>query len=162
MPDTRIEDVVLAEAIQDDLVERVRDHDAYAEAVRNTGLLRGDRAAESLIMLFLGPPGTGKTMTARALACKTGRPLYRLRRPSSPWVDWEGWLQATASAARVAGGILFVDDGDLVMEAFHRGRMVLLNLLDRYPGIAILATHREDQVDPALRRRANLHVPFAR
>lgn len=71
-PDARLGDLVLS----DDLEERLR-HVLLEQRQRDTLARHGLRPARRL--LLIGPPGTGKTSTARVLAAELGLPLFAIR-----------------------------------------------------------------------------------
>ncbi|QUW19364.1 ATP-binding protein [Agrococcus sp. Marseille-Q4369] len=71
-PDARLGDLVLS----DDLGERLR-HVLLEQRQRDTLARHGLSPARRL--LLLGPPGTGKTSTARVLAAELGLPLFAIR-----------------------------------------------------------------------------------
>lgn len=71
-PDARLGDLVLS----DDLGARLR-HVLLEQRQRDTLARHGLRPARRL--LLIGPPGTGKTSTARVLAGELGLPLFAIR-----------------------------------------------------------------------------------
>lgn len=71
-PDARLEDLVLS----DDLAARLK-HVLLEQRQRDTLARHGLQPARRLILI--GPPGTGKTSTARVLAGELGLPLFAIR-----------------------------------------------------------------------------------
>jgi SpoVK/Ycf46/Vps4 family AAA+-type ATPase len=71
-PDTRLSDMVLDDAIAERLERVVVEH-------RQRERLRAHGLTPARLLLLLGPPGTGKTMTASALAGDLGLPLFTIR-----------------------------------------------------------------------------------
>lgn len=71
-PDTRLSDMVLDDAIAERLERVVVEH-------RQRERLRAHGLRPARLLLLLGPPGTGKTMTASALAGDLGLPLFTIR-----------------------------------------------------------------------------------
>jgi SpoVK/Ycf46/Vps4 family AAA+-type ATPase len=71
-PDSKLEDMVLTDALRRSLL-RILTENRGLEKLRQHGL----RPRRKL--LFVGPPGTGKTMTARAIAGELHLPLYLVR-----------------------------------------------------------------------------------
>ncbi|MDQ6422317.1 ATP-binding protein [Paenibacillus sp. LHD-117] len=125
-------------------------------------------------MLFAGPPGTGKTMAAEVVAGELGLELYRvdLSRIVSKYIgETEQRLRELFEEARQSGAILFFDEGDAlfgkrteVKDAHDRYANMeaayLLQLIEAYDGVTILATNLMQNLDEALLRRMSVIVKF--
>lgn len=127
-----------------------------------------------LTALFAGPPGTGKTMAAEAIAAALDLPLYRI--DLSQVVDkyigeTEKNLRRLFDAADSADVILFFDEADAlfgrrteVKDAHDRYANLeisyLLERMERFKGLALLATNRKKDVDEAFLRRLRFVVEF--
>lgn len=127
-----------------------------------------------LMALFCGPPGTGKTMAAQVLARELGLDLYRIDLASvvSKYVGEtaKNLERVLASAARM-DVVLFFDEADAlfgkrteIRDAHDRyantDTNYLLQAIESYPGIALLATNRKGNVDGAFLRRLRHVVEF--
>jgi hypothetical protein len=124
--------------------------------------------------LFAGASGTGKTMAAEVIANELGQGLHRIDLSSvvSKWVgETEKNLERLFQAAEDSNGILFFDEADALfgkrLEAQHsQDRFAnieinyLLQRLETYPGLAILATNMKDALDPAFVRRLRFIIQF--
>ena len=127
-----------------------------------------------LCLLFHGPSGTGKTLTARALCRALGREPLVVSYPElvSKWV---GEMQKNTSAAfreaARAGKVLVFDEADAVFARRtevvtstdrHANNEVntLLMELERFPGVVILTTNHAGDFDTALERRIKHKVYF--
>jgi hypothetical protein len=127
-----------------------------------------------LTALFAGPPGTGKTMAAEALASAIGLPLYRidLSQVVNKYVgETEKNLRRVFDTADVAELILFFDEADSlfgkrseVKDAHDRYANLeisyLLERMERFKGLAILATNRRKNLDPGFARRLRFVIEF--
>ncbi|QNK59802.1 ATP-binding protein [Paenibacillus sp. PAMC21692] len=125
-------------------------------------------------LLFAGPPGTGKTMAAEVVAGELGLELYRvdLSRIVSKYIgETEQRLRELFEEARQSGAILFFDEGDAlfgkrteVKDAHDRYANMeaayLLQLIEAYDGVTILATNLMQNLDEALLRRMSVIVKF--
>lgn len=124
--------------------------------------------------LFAGPPGTGKTLAAEALAHSLGRDLYvvDVSMVISKYIgETEKALATVFAEAARAGVCLFFDEADAFFgkrtethDAHDRYANLetayLLQALDLYPDIAILATNIAANIDDALVRRIDIKVDF--
>ena len=124
--------------------------------------------------LFCGPPGTGKTMAAEVIAAELGLDIYKI--DLSHIVDkyigeTEKNLDAVFTAAEDANAILFFDEADAlfgkrseVKDAHDRHANVevayLLQKMDEYEGVALLATNLRHHLDDAFVRRMQAIVEF--
>ena len=126
--------------------------------------------------LFSGASGTGKTMAAEVVATELGLDLYKINLASvvSKWIgETEKNLDRIFTAAENANAILFFDEADAlfgkrseVRDSHDRYANVeisyLLQKMEEYEGIAILATNLRANLDDAFVRRltAVIHFPF--
>lgn len=127
-----------------------------------------------LSALFSGPPGTGKTMAAEVIASAVGMPMYRidLSQVVNKYIgETEKNLRRLFDAADAADVILFFDEADAlfgkrteVKDAHDRYANLevsyLLERMERFKGMAILATNRKKDLDEAFLRRLRYVVEF--
>lgn len=126
------------------------------------------------VVLFEGPPGTGKTMIAEYLSKKVGKGLVRLNMKDiggkAPG-DTERRCAETFTTAKLKGmATIFMDECDTLLVSRDRissdGQYMigvineLLTQISAYRGLICLATNRAQYLDPALQRRllARIHV----
>jgi SpoVK/Ycf46/Vps4 family AAA+-type ATPase len=170
-PKFGLDDVVLSSttrrAIDDALLEVRHKNLLY----RRWGLEKVVRKKKGIALLFAGPPGTGKTMTAEAIAKEIGRPLLIVNyaQLENMWVgETEKNIESVFKAAEEKDAILFFDEADAV---FHRRGMttapwtnrdvnVLLHHLENAAGIVVLATNMGKVLDRALDRRIDIAIEF--
>lgn len=117
--------------------------------------------------LFHGPPGTGKTMTACLLGKATGRDVYRvdLSMIISKYIgETEKNLAKIFDQAEHRDWILFFDEADALFgkrsevkdsHARYANQEVsfLLQRIELFDGVVILASNLRDNLDPAFTRR---------
>jgi DNA replication protein DnaC len=124
--------------------------------------------------LFAGESGTGKTMAAEVIANELDLALHRIDLSSvvSKWVgETEKNLQQLFNAADDSNGILFFDEADAlfgkrteVQQSQDRFANIeinfLLQRLESYRGLAILATNMKSALDTGFLRRLRFIVQF--
>jgi SpoVK/Ycf46/Vps4 family AAA+-type ATPase len=129
---------------------------------------------KGLNVLFSGPPGTGKSMAAEVIAADLQIDLYKidLSQIVSKYIgETEKNLDRIFDAAAGATAILFFDEADAlfgkrseVRDAHDRYANIeigyLLQKMEEYPGIAILATNLRQNLDDAFIRRLQAIVEF--
>ena len=125
-------------------------------------------------VLFAGPSGTGKTMTAEVLSTKLQIPMYRvnLAQVVNKYIgETEKNLERIFDAADMIETILFFDEADAlfgkrteVKDAHDRYANLevsyLLERMERFKGLAILATNRRGDLDEAFLRRLRYIIEF--
>lgn len=136
--------------------------------------LQGRRGARGVRLLFSGPPGTGKTLSAEVLATAMGVDLLQvdLSRVVSKWIgETEKNLAQAFNSAESSRAVLFFDEADVlfgkrteVSDAHDRYANLetayLLSRLERYEGLAILATNYRQNIDAAFSRRLEYIIEF--
>lgn len=136
------------------------------------GAVMGKR--RNVTVLFKGPSGTGKSMAAGALANELGLPLFHvdLAGMVSKYIgETEKNLDRLFEAAASADVVLFFDEADAIFgerteiqDARDRYANLqtsyLLQRLESFDGISILATNLQKNIDEAFLRRIDLVVDF--
>ena len=128
--------------------------------------------------LFFGPPGTGKTVTATVLGKRTGREVFKvdLSMVVSKFIgETEKNLATLFDKAEHKEWILFFDEADAlfgkrtqVRDAHDRYAnqevSFLLQRIENYHGLVILASNLASNVDEAFARRFEhlIHFPMPR
>ncbi|MBS0345604.1 MAG: ATP-binding protein [Proteobacteria bacterium] len=134
----------------------------------------GRRIAPGYVSLFHGPSGTGKTLSACLLGQRCGREVYRvdLSQVSSKYIgETEKNLARLFEAAEQAGWILFFDEADAlfgkrssVSDAHDRYAnqevSYLLQRIEAFTGVVILASNLRHNIDDAFLRRFQSVVAF--
>ncbi len=124
--------------------------------------------------LFAGPSGTGKTMAAEVLARELRLDLYRIDLATvvSKYIgETEKNLRRVFDAAEDGGAILFFDEADAlfgkrsdVKDSHDRYANIevsyLLQRMESYRGLSVLATNMRTAIDTAFLRRIRFVVNF--
>jgi len=124
--------------------------------------------------MFTGEPGTGKTMAADVIAADLGVDLLKidLSQVVSKYIgETEKNLRQLFDQAASANAILFFDEADALLgkrsdvkDAHDRyantETAYLLQKMEEYPGITILATNLRQNMDAAFTRRMRFIVDF--
>ena len=131
-------------------------------------------ARAAVTVLFSGEPGTGKTMAAEVLARDLGLDLYKIDLASmvSKYIgETEKNLERIFAEAERSSAILFFDEADAlfgkrsgVRDSHDRyaniGVSYLLQRMETYDGITVLATNLRSNLDEAFTRRLQYLVDF--
>jgi SpoVK/Ycf46/Vps4 family AAA+-type ATPase len=145
------------------------------EVLDDWGLRRLTSMGSGVTALFAGPSGTGKTMAAQVLARSLGLDLYRvdLAGVVSKYIgETEKHLRAVFDACERAPVLLLFDEADAlfgkrteVSDAHDRYANIevdyVLQRMEAFNGVAVLATNRKGDLDSAFVRRIAFIVDFA-
>jgi ATP-dependent 26S proteasome regulatory subunit len=156
----------------DQAMAEVRNH---ALIFRHWGLGERHTLGRGLTFNFAGPPGTGKTICAEAVAQALGMKLLVVNYAEAESM-WAGEtpknIAAVFRAASDEGAVLFFDEADAIAARRSTGTNlpheremnitvnVLLRELEAFNGVAIFATNVAANFDPAFERRIRTHVLF--
>ena len=127
-----------------------------------------------LSALFSGHPGTGKTMAAEVIANELLLDLYKidLSQVVSKYIgETEKSLNSIFQEAQASNAILFFDEADAlfgkrteVKDSHDRYANIevsyLLQKMEEYDGIAVLATNLRKNIDEAFLRRMQFIIEF--
>ncbi|MBB1487170.1 ATP-binding protein [Oceanospirillum sp. D5] len=166
------QDLVLAPEVMEE-IDKIRTWIRSSEQILNKWQLEktlkpGYRA------LFYGPPGTGKTLTATLLGDELGLDVYRIDLSSmiSKYIgETEKNLAGLFDQAQNKNWILFFDEADSLFGARsggssandrHANQQVayLLQRIEDFPGVVILATNLRASIDDAFSRRFQSLIYF--
>lgn len=173
-PKYSIDQVILSDTIKqeiDDAIKVIR----YKELIYNKwGFGKVDPVPRSVINLY-GEPGTGKTMTAHAIAKSLNMPILLLNYSEieSKYVgEAPKNLQKAFNVAKEKNAVLFFDEADSFLgrriedvrhgsdQALNSLRSQMLILLEEFQGIVIFATNLVSNFDTAFNSRILKHIYF--
>ncbi|MDJ0770589.1 MAG: ATP-binding protein [Ilumatobacter sp.] len=148
---------------------RHRDH-----VLGEWGLRRGGGRGDGITALFAGPSGTGKTLAAEVIAHELGLDLHTvdLATVVDKYIgETEKNLDRIFEEAEQVNTVLFFDEADAlfgkrseVRDARDRYANVevayLLQRMERFDGLVVLATNLRLNIDDAFSRRLDVAVDF--
>lgn len=147
----------------------------HRDEVVSRGPLHGKGGkGTGITALFSGPPGTGKTLAAHVIAEELGMELFQVE--LSTVVDkyigeTEKNLEKVFTTAESMNAVLFFDEADALFGSRSEVRdardryanqevAYLLQRMEQFDGIAILATNLRGNLDPAFARRLHFMISF--
>jgi hypothetical protein len=168
------DDLVVSDALREaleDLIFEATERVVFWERPEARRLFPQGRG---LIGLFAGSPGTGKTMAAQVIAGELGLDLFRIDLSTvvSKYVgETSQNLERIVSRAAQMDAVLLFDEADAlfgkrteIRDAHDRFANTdtgyLLQAIENYPGVALLATNQKANIDPAFIRRLRYVLEF--
>ena len=166
------EDLIINPSTESQL-EHLKLRIQYESQLKNIEELR-KRTPEGVRVLFYGPSGTGKTLTASLLGKEYNMPVYRidLSQIVSKYIgETEKNLEKIFSAAENKKWIIFFDEADALFgkrssnnssqDRFANQQVsYLLQRIENFNSLAILATNLKTNIDSAFLRRFNYVIHF--
>ncbi len=174
-PQKTFADVVLPENTRRQLYDALIQIDKHRLIYQDWGLGERHQVGTGLAFNFAGPPGTGKTICAEAVARALGKKLCRVRysEVESMWAGQTGKnVTSVFREARSHDAVLFFDEADSIAarrfttlsfgyeREANQAVNILLKELEDYEGVVIFATNLATNVDPAFERRIRTHILF--
>jgi ATP-dependent 26S proteasome regulatory subunit len=173
-PHYRWEDIILPEdqlTLLHELVSTVRERPLVLDEWGVGQKLVPNRG---VTVLFAGPPGTGKTMAAEIISAELSLDLYKIDLSTivSKYIgETEKNLERIFQEAETSNAILFFDEADAlfgkrseVRDSHDRYANIeisyLLQRMEAYDGVTILATNLRANLDEAFTRRLQFAVDF--
>ncbi len=168
------EDLVLPESLLRQMKEILAQVRHRPQVFHGWGFEKKLLLGKGIYILFVGPSGTGKTLAAEVLAQTLGRDLLKVDLSAivSKYIgETEKNLQRVFEGAERSDAVLFFDEADAlfgkrseVKDAHDRYANIeinyLLQRLEEFEGIVILATNFAQNIDDAFSRRIQMSVEF--
>ncbi len=166
------EDLVLEDSIMDN-VNEIKDWIQYGDILLNKWDMKA-KIKPGFRSLFYGPPGTGKTFTATLIGKATGLYVYQidLSMIVSKFIgETEKNLASLFDQAQNKNWILFFDEADALFgkrtqtsssndRYANQEVSYLLQRIEDFPGVVILATNLKVNLDEAFSRRFQSMIYF--
>ncbi len=154
-----------------DFAQQVR---LRGDVLQGWGFDRLTHLGSGLVCLFAGPSGVGKTMAAQVLARELGLQLFRIDLAGvvDKYIgETEKKLRTAFAFAERPGVLLMFDEADALFSSRTQGRdshdryvnleiNYLLQRIESFEGVAVLATNRKSELDAAFRRRLRMMIDF--
>lgn len=174
-PRFRLDDCILNEATRrqiGDAVEKVTHHQTIYE---RWGFGAVDPRGAGNTLNFYGPPGTGKSRTAEALAAHLGLSMISVTAgdiESRFLGESPKQVGRLFDMARSTNSLLFFDEADAIFgkrasdvtqgvdHEVNATKSKLLVELEEHPGLVVLATNFESNIDRAFVRRVSWNIEF--
>lgn len=173
-PGLELHDVILTSANKQqlrELLDRIR---LRAREEQDSMIGAAVARSKGLVALFTGPSGTGKTLAAEVIAAQQGMDLYKIdiSMVVSKWLgETEKNLGSVFAEAEGSDALLFFDECDSLFgqrgeinEARDRWANLqtnyLLQRVEEYSGVVILASNLRQNIDPAFLRRIQMIIEF--
>lgn len=170
-----LDDIILPKNVREQILE-VADY-AYNSKIifEQWGLGKTHKYSKRMGINLYGPSGTGKTMTAHAIAKYLGREILCVNYAEieSKYVgETPKNIYRAFEAAEQTHSILFFDEADAILSrrvtnmsnatdvSVNQTRSVLLTILNTYQDFIIFATNFIENFDPAFLRRISYHIRF--
>lgn len=173
-PRRHLDDLIISPELHRQLAE-IRAAIRYREALLEQGFQHKVQYGTGISALFYGPSGTGKTMAAEVLAHAMQVDLIKIDLSSvvNKYIgETEKNLSRIFDLAEADAGVLFFDEADALLgkrsqvkDAQDRHANIevsyLLQRLENYPGLVILATNHRNHIDDAFIRRLTFITRFS-
>ncbi len=176
VPRVGLDDLVVPEKTRSLLEELIGVEKARATLVGQWGFAEDRDRGMGATAMLAGPPGTGKSMAAEAIAFELGRPVKRVNMAQiiSKWAG-EGSknVELVFQSARQTNAVLVFDEADALFAArtnvtsstdryANLEVAVLLREMERFPGVVILTTNLKQNIDEAFIRRLRFVLELER
>lgn len=163
-------DLTIPEDMKEEVVAVMKQFEKRKILMEDWGLGEIIEYGLGMIFLFHGPPGTGKTYTARLMAKAIGRGLVTASNAeleSNIPGQYERNLKELFAKAKKTGSVLFFDECDGMIQSRQGMGQIMssqnncfLQEVEKFEGIVVMATNRVDSLDEALERRISLILEF--
>lgn len=162
--------LIIDQSVKDEIRAVLKQHQHSKKIFEDWGLKDTIQYGKGMTFLFYGSPGTGKTWAAHLIAESMGQELLIIGagdiQSSEPGAPNRNITQAFRKASK-EGKVLFIDECDSLVSSRDGLGMILgseintlLTEIEKFEGVAVLATNRITTLDEALERRISLIVEF--
>ncbi|MDO4950398.1 MAG: ATP-binding protein [Bacteroidales bacterium] len=174
-PKWRLEQIILNEKVRETILDVIIFCQNKDRLIKEWGLNNFLKGNSSIGINLYGEPGTGKTITAEAIAQALGKKIIRVdysELQDSKWGQTEKNLSLLFKNAEENGSVIFLDEADGLLgkrttnssnsNTANEIKSHLLTLIDRSNVIIVYATNLFKNFDRAFFRRILYHVKYPR
>jgi len=173
-PEVSFSDVVLPQELKDSILSLLAQESSKEKFLDEWNMKSVVGEREGINLLFSGPPGTGKTMMAKAIGNRLDKEVHKVSLSDMVNV-WYGETEKNVGRlfelVEEKEGVILLDEAEglLNMRSGARSstdatenRMVnlILQELEEHSGIIIMTSNLAKSIDPALERRMDMKVKF--
>ena len=174
-PKYDLSDIIVSQSTMQEIRSVISLKRDFHKVFEEMGFDGTHRYSKKFIVNFYGESGTGKTITAHALAKEFGKKILIVdySQVESKYVgDTPKNLKKIFEFAATENCIIFFDEADAILSrrvtnmqsatdtSVNQTRSVLLNILNEFDGDIVFATNFLVNYDPAFMRRISKHVLF--
>ena len=156
-------------------VEEIKTWFKQSPMINHEGAEKNKKLARGYRSLFYGPAGSGKKLTAALIGKEFDKPVYKidLSKLVSKYIgETEKNLETIFDRAEEKEWILFFDEADALFgkrtgvkdahdKYSNQEVSYLLQRIENYNGLVILATNMKSNIDDAFTRRFNSMIHFS-
>lgn len=172
-PKWELEQIILSDKVRETILDVITFCENKDRLIDEWGLNNFLKGNSSIGINLYGEPGTGKSITAEAIANALGKKIIRVdysELQDSKWGQTEKNLSRLFKTAEENGSIIFLDEADGLLgkrstdkpssDASNEIKSHLLTLVDRSNVIVIYATNLFKNFDRAFFRRILYHIKY--
>lgn len=174
-PRYKLNDIIANDSTMSEIASLISLKRDFCRVFEVMGFSETHKYSNKFIINFYGEPGTGKTITAHAIADQLGKKILEVDYSAieSKYVgDTPKNLKRVFDFARDQSCLIFFDEADAILSrrvtnmqsatdtSVNQTRSVLLNILNNFEGDIIFATNFISNYDPAFIRRISKHIHF--
>jgi len=173
-PKVSFSDVVLPQELKDSILSLLAQESSKEKFLKDWNMESVVGERKGMNLLFSGPPGTGKTMMAKAIGNRLDREVHKVSLSDMVNV-WYGETEKNVGRmfelVEEKEGVILLDEAEGLLNmrtgahsstGATENRMVnlILQKLEEHSGIIIMTSNLAKGMDPALERRTDLKVKF--